>query len=230
MDCVGELLDALDPQHVVFPEADRPKARAWLAKVMQEAMAGQLGSADAIMQWLRQTMGVVTHHANAAEGDRGRGFEWTTPTGWPWSMRYGRKEKTIAHVRFNGERSTAAINVENSAVLDAHAQGDAVSPNFIHALDASALVFALDLMQRCGVSGVGAIHDSVGALSTEMRAVSKAVREGFVKLYEQHDPLRSFHEAALAQVSGEHRIELPEPPEQGAFDIMAVLRTPYFFA
>jgi DNA-directed RNA polymerase, mitochondrial len=231
MDCVGELLDKTDPQHVVFPEGERPKARAWLAKVMQEAMAGQLGSADTIMRWLRQMAAAVTRHANTGDWpEKSRGFEWTTPTGWPWSMSYGRKEKQVAQVRFNGERSTAALSVESSSVLDAHAQGDAVSPNFIHALDASALVFALDVMQRCGVSGVGVIHDSVGGLATEMAAIGRALREGFVRLYAQHDPLQSFYKAALAQLTENERLDLPEPPEFGEFDVREVLRSPYFFA
>lgn len=233
MDCVGDLLDALDPQCVVVSEEERPKAHAWLAKIMQEAMTGLLGSADGLMRWLRQVMAVVTRHANSGDGagpSQGRGFEWTAPTGWPWSMRYGRKDKKIAHVRFNGERSTAAISVESSAMLDAHAQGDAVSPNFVHALDASALVFALDLMQRCGVSGVGVIHDSVGGLATEMSAIGKAVREGFVRLYEEHNPLQNFKEAALAQLQEDRRIGLPEPPEPGKFEVGDVMRSRYFFA
>jgi DNA-directed RNA polymerase len=63
-----------------------------------------------------------------------------------------------------------------------------------------------------------------------MSAISKAVREGFVRLYEEHCPLWSFRAAALAQVMEDHRLELPGPPQPGDFDVRKVLRSKYFFA
>lgn len=78
MDAVGETLDKLDPQGFIFATDERPKARAWLAKVIRmEAMAGQLGAADAIMRWLKKVAAVaarsqgVRMQAAAATGRRG---------------------------------------------------------------------------------------------------------------------------------------------------------------
>ena len=231
MDCVGETLDRLDPQCFVFSEVERPKTRAWLANVISEAIAGQLGTADHIMKWLKQTIAVATRHARPDGKKDASGFVWVAPTGWPWAMAYGRKEKKIAHVRFNAERSTAVVKVESETMLDPRAQGDAVSPNFIHALDSSALVFALNLLERPGgVSGVGAIHDSICGLTTHMSTIAKAVRDGFVRLYNAHTPMQSFYETARAQISQDHRDDLPEPPKPGEFNINEVLLSQYFFA
>lgn len=145
-------------------------------------------------------------------------------------MAYGKREKKRAQVRFNGKRSTSVVNVESETVLDTHAQSGAVVPNFIHSLDASALVFALNNMEGEGVGGVCSIHDSVGGLATEMSTMSKAVRKGFVRLYSEHDPLRSFYVATVDQASDVHRASIPEPPMQGSLNIQCVAASTYFFA
>jgi DNA-directed RNA polymerase len=231
MDCAGETMDRLDAQCVVFNEEQRPKARDWLAKALSAAMAGQLGTADHIMKWLKQTIAVATRHARLDVQGGAPGLVWVAPTGFPWAMAYGRKEKKTAHIRFKAERSTAVVQVENQTVLDPKAHGDAVAPNFVHALDASALVFALNRMERSvGVSGVGAIHDSICGLATQMSTIGEAVRDGFVELYSEHAPLRSFCETARAQIAEEHWDDLPEPPEPGEFNVNDVLLSQYFFA
>ena len=81
MDCVGETLDRLDPQCFVFSEVERPKTRAWLANVISEAIAGQLGTADHIMKWLKQTIAVATRHARPDGKKDASGFVWVAPTG-----------------------------------------------------------------------------------------------------------------------------------------------------
>ena len=145
-------------------------------------------------------------------------------------MAYGRRQKRNAHVRVGGARSTALVYAESSTQLDSSAQTDAISPNFIHALDAAALVFALDAMQREGISGVGVIHDCAGGLATEMITIAKAVRGGFATLHQAHDPLRAFYEAAFAQVDDHDQQNVAEPPASGEYNADLVLTSRYFFS
>lgn len=49
-------------------------------------------------------------------------------------------------------------------------------------------------------------------------------------LYDEHDPLRSFYEAARDQIPEEQHFVLPEPPEPGEFNVSEVRRSQYFFA
>jgi DNA-directed RNA polymerase len=227
MDDVGGLLDQLDAKGFAFAPEERPQARAWLAKVMKDAIADRIGSAERIMQWLPQTAAIVVRHERNADG-RSPGLPWRVPTGWPWVMAYGAKEQRNAHVRVGGVRATALVYAESDRKLDRLAQTDAISPNVIHALDAAALVFALEEMTE--VTRVAAIHDCVGGLAPEMGTIGRAVRAGFVRLYDEHDPLQSIHEVALGRVDEDHRHQLQPPPVPGRLDIHAVMDAEYFFS
>jgi DNA-directed RNA polymerase, mitochondrial len=227
MEDVGEVIEKLDPQGFVFALDERPQARAWMAKVMKDAMSDRLGSAERIMKWLRQTAAIAARHPANSEG-RAAGLHWTVPTGWPWVMAYGRRRKRNAHVRVDGVRSTALVYSESGRDLDATAQTDATAPNVIHALDAAALVFALDAMKE--ISAVGVIHDCVGGRAHEMSAISRAVRHGFVQLYEKHDPLQAIQCAATAQTHSDHRDRLTARPPRRDLDIARVRQSTYFFS
>jgi DNA-directed RNA polymerase len=227
MDDVGKVIEKLDPQGFAFALDERPQARAWMAKAMKDAMSDRLGSAEGIMQWLRQTAAIAARHPAKSEG-RATGLHWTVPTGWPWVMAYGRKTKRNAHVRVDGVPSTARVYSESGQNVDSAAQSDAIAPNVIHALDAAALVFALDAMKKIGA--VGVIHDCVGARAPEMSAISKAVRDGFVRLYKESDALQAIHNAATAQTHPDHRDRLSAPLQRGDLNIPDVRRSRYFFA
>jgi DNA-directed RNA polymerase len=227
MDDVGEVIEKLDRQGHVFALDERPQARACMAKVMKDAMSDRLGSAERIMQWLRQTAAIAARHPADSEGGR-TGLHWVVPTGWPWVMAYGRKRKRNAHVRVDGVRSTALVYSESGRDLDAVAQTDAIAPNVIHALDAAALVFALDAMKE--ISAVGVIHDCVGGRAPEMSAISKGVREGFVRLYEEHDPLQAIHAAVEASTNTRKRDLVAAPPPRGQLDVQFVHQSTYFFS
>lgn len=227
MDDVGKVIEKLDRQDFVFALDERPQARAWMAKVMKDAMSDRLGSAEGIMQWLRQTAAIAAKYPVSSEG-RGAGLHWMAPTGWPWAMAYGRKQRRNAHVRVDGVRSTALVYSESGRDLDATAQSDAIAPNVIHALDVAALVFALDGMRD--VPAIGVIHDCVAGRGPEMSTISKAVRDGFVRLYKEHDPLHAIHAAIAASTDMVHRDAIATPPPRGELDVQPVRQSRYFFS
>jgi len=227
MDDVGEVIEKLDRQGFVFAFDERPQARARMAKVMKDAMSDRLGSAERIMQWLRQTSAIAARHPVDSEG-RALGLHWMVPTGWPWVMANGRRQKRNAHVRVDGIRSTALVYSESGRDLDTAAQTDAMAPNVIHALDAAALVFALDAMK--GIAAVGVIHDCVGGRAPEMAAIGKAVRDGFVRLYEEHDPMQAIHAAVVSSTKTTKRDSIPAPSPRGELEVQLVRQSRYFFS
>lgn len=226
MDAVGALLDKLDASHIDFATDERGKARAWLANVLKHAMADCLFSAERTMKWLRETAAIVGKEQKA--NDPAHGLHWITPTGWPWAMVYGRREKQHAHVRFDGARTTALVYEESDRHVDWSAQIDAITPNVIHALDAAALVFALNTLDE--TTPVGAIHDSLCGLAPDMDAISLAARQGFVHLYEKHDPLSDLFRAAAAELGPEAKRRLSEPITDGELDVRETLSSAYFFS
>lgn len=247
---VGDELVELDPRARVFPLEDRYKARGWMAKVVRKALkAEELDGPTAIMDWLQAVTGkhltlaskIKVHPFQdalkkkgaqvTAKPDHDRPLEWTTPTGWPWAMAYPKRKDVGAETSFGGERFNCGGLKENiEGTTDIREQKNAVSANFVHALDAAALVFALRTMEQRGVKSVGTIHDSVAALASDMADVNHAIREGFVRLYTNNDPLRSFHAAILEHIPEDDRYLVRSPPEPGSFDVRAVRQSPYFFS
>jgi len=208
----------------------------------QPALAAALGQAvetlHVIGLWEQKNPALLRAYfdrlkaAGATEGAETRDVRqpcaWTAPMGWPWVMAYGAREKRHAHVRVGGIRSTALVYAESEDQIDRLRQTDAISPNVIHALDAAALVFAIDGMTE--VTAIAAIHDCVGGLAPEMTAISQAVRDGFARLYEDHDPLQAIYRAALAQLDEADRYRLQLPPEPGDLDVGVVRGAGYFFS
>ena len=63
------------------------------------------------------------------------------------------------------------------------------SPNFIHSLDASALVRTVNRCVEQGISQFSMVHDSYGTHSPELPRMQEILRLEFVKMYEEHDVL-----------------------------------------
>src|SRR5690606_3046613 len=94
-----------------------------------------------------------------------------------------------------------------------------VAPNFVHSLDASHMALVALAGSREGMS-LAMIHDDFGTHAADAERFYTLIRETFVAMYEQNDPLGDF--AA--------RYDLPTPPKPGRLDLRQVLASPYFFS
>jgi DNA-directed RNA polymerase len=122
-----------------------------------------------------------------------------------------------------------SVAEDDLSQFDGKAACSGVSPNFVQALDASALMLAVLEAQARDIADFTCIHDSVGFLAPDGDAIADCVRLGFVRTHETR-PLETFREAVLkALPSAEARSKLPELPPRGAFDLQGVLHSAYFF-
>lgn len=217
-------LAALDPHNEAFAREERSYATTMMATELRGALLDQLAKPEALLKWLRTCVECVDRWG------RKPGIRWRAPSGWPWAMKYTENKLHQLNVAAAGLQQKIS-QVGASTQINRRKQKTAASPNFVHSLDAAAMVFALNILKAGGrVTGVAAIHDSIGALAADMPDVYDAVREGFVHVYEDHDPVSSFHNAVLEQVRESERHLVPSPPEPGDFDIHEVLSSPYFFS
>ena len=93
---------------------------------------------------------------------------------------------------------------------------NATAPNLIHSLDASLLHLAI-----MDVSfPIALIHDSVLCRATDMCKLSYLVRDTYMRLFAEHEPLTDF---ALAIGAEE------QPPIIGDLKPEAVIDSTYFF-
>jgi DNA-directed RNA polymerase len=227
-DVRDKLREKADPHYAIISEEDEPKAAGFMGTCLKNSLSEILSHPDTVLKWLQACVEAV--HKKGVTGIE-PGFGWKAPSGWPWGLMYGVEKMVHIAAERAGQRVLTGYRETDKKRVDLKRQKQAASPNFVHALDASAMVFAINILEdSTPVGGIIAIHDAVGALAADIPYVDTAIRAGFVELYTEHDPVTSFYKATLDQVRPEARGSVPPPPELGGFDIREVLRSPYFFS
>ncbi|WP_337139511.1 DNA-directed RNA polymerase, partial [Staphylococcus aureus] len=100
---------------------------------------------------------------------------------------------------------------------DARKCAAAIAPNFVHSMDASHMMKVLWEMWNNGVYMVS-IHDSFGCAAAHAGLMHKVIRQKFVEMYEQCDPIQQL---ALAYNR--------EAPERCNLDVQLVNCSSKFF-
>ena len=103
----------------------------------------------------------------------------------------------------------------------------AAAPNFIHSLDASALMRTVNTCVDHGISQFAMVHDSYGAHSPELPRMQEILRHEFYAMYEENDVLDDLRDHAITTLGHDN---LPDCPSRGSLDLKQVLKSDYFFA
>jgi DNA-directed RNA polymerase len=202
-------------EHKDAPFKDNYKAAQFVSKVIWDNVAKETQSAQQVMKWLQ---GIAR---NMSKEDST--IEWTTPSGFVVSMANLTTYDKFLEVKLFDRRYQVKLK-EYAQTIDSNQQVSGISPNFVHALDASALVFYVMRAKAQGIPNLALIHDSYGTTADQTELASQLLREAFVQLYAEHDVLAEFKSQMPVGMAKE------EPPSQGGFDINQVLSADYFFA
>lgn len=203
-------------QKEVFPEVgmtwlDETKSfehSMYIARKMFAGIAAAVPSAASAMHWLRN---VAKNHP---EGQR---MTWHTPTGF-W-VQHDYQDFKDTRVYLNSCGVAVTLVREWTEGTRVHAMQNAISPNFVHALDASHLTMTVNAMAREGLDVV-AIHDSFGTHPCDVDVMHRCIREEFVALYSRPNLLAEF----LWEVEG-----VGEPPQRGNLELSEVLDSEFMF-
>lgn len=217
-DAVKERLDAGEENP--FGD-DIHKATGLLAKVIWASIGDVVVAARAAMSWLQACARVC----NSA----GVPIRWTTPSGFVVLQDYREMTATRIKTRFNGSVIWFA-STEVSSRIDASKQASAVSPNFVHSLDASALMLTVGRALDEGIHSFAMIHDSYGTHAADTDKLNRILREEFVGMYLRHDVLANFRDEISKQLPAVAAAQLPPLPPKGTLDLEAVKDSAYFFA
>jgi DNA-directed RNA polymerase len=192
-----------------FPEGERPyDYAAYAAKKLIEGIAATVPAADACMRWLRSI---------AKQQPKGQRMEWRSPTGFLVQHDYQDYDEIVVALRSCGV--TEAVVREFNEDTKPIPMQNAVSPNFVHALDASHLTLTALSMQASECDIVG-IHDSYGTHCCDVDTMHSAIRESFVEMYRADNVLANF----LWDVNG-----VGEVPMRGTLNLTDVLKSEFFF-
>ena len=187
-----------------------------LADLLWESIHEIVRSAKECMDWLKL---VARAHVKANKIIR-----WTAPSGFPVAQGYRKSTKinvkasigtVVRQHRFREDKDELAMasNV------------NAISPNFIHSMDAAVLVRSVLMAAGNGVKSFSCIHDSVGVPANHAGIMASCLREAAIEIFSE--PVLAGFRKEVEILLGE---KLPDPPALGTMDLSALREADYFFA
>jgi DNA-directed RNA polymerase len=189
----------------------------FLTALIYESINEVVIAASSVMEWLQACAKKVA--------TAGLPLRWTAPHGFDLVQAYRSRSRDRVKTHICGE-VRLRLRPYGEAI-DRRKQVSGISPNFIHALDACHL---LETVVACSESDSplswAAVHDSFGCHAADAPYLAETLREEFVRLYLENDPLEQFRR----DVERDTGIMLPDPPEKGALEIYDVLDSVFFFA
>ena len=217
----------LEGPYLSFTDKTQSNASAasFLAPIVRAAIATQMQKAAEAMQFLQDIAKTYSK--------TGLPLRWTTPLGVPVLQYYPTSASKRKSVFINGSRHWLRINVDSPDKLNKRRAVSGVSPNFVHSMDSTHLLWTvLYCADNHDIGSFAMIHDSFGTHATNCDALAAATREMFVTLYSEDrlTDLRNQTAKNLELVAPELVAELPDVPEFGTFDINTVRDSDYFFA
>lgn len=237
-DYTREWLDEHDPvpQEGLTPEEfmERTKRIAFMGTHMWYRVGTCVRGGVEVMEWLKK----CAKHAAVMD----QPIYWVLPSGFVVRHFYGVLKMRQVHTKLDGDRIDLVIG-ERSAKLSEQDQLRGIAPNFIHSLDAAALVGTIEKCREAGIEHFSAVHDAYGTHAANMWPMVGYLKQAFVELHE-HDLLGGFRAACERvmvaamveegmdplEASQKADAKLPRAMTLGDLDIREVLESDYFFA
>jgi DNA-directed RNA polymerase len=197
---------ALDKEGISIREAEKV-----CSKVIWESLKSTVTAADEGMKFIQR---VATAVAKA-----GSHLEWETPTGFiaqQKELEYkSRRIRTqlLGNTRFTIAEETNKINESKMKTSSA--------PNFVHSMDSSHLILAVNAFLDAEFTGIAVVHDDFGTHACDTPKLRDLLRETFVSMYKEHDVLSDFLDYNEALILEELDIEIPTPGNLNLDDILA---------
>jgi len=195
------------------------KAVLYLTKLLERVMRERVKGPRLAMDWLRSAAKVIGQGGKTP-------IRWTTPSGFLVEQAYLSTKRRRVETRVGDRTVYVSVLEDVKGKLDGRRQARSISPNFVHSMDASALVLTINACLERGITQFAAIHDSYGTLAADMGTLQKTLRQQFVSMYENNDVLGQL----AASVPEERRAKMPPVPCRGSLNLHGVLDSEFFFA
>jgi DNA-directed RNA polymerase len=192
-----------------------------LAKAIEKAIKKLAPAAVKLRKLLRRL--VRLYHG------KNQSLRWFTPSGFPCVNAYHIADKVRVWSQTGKNRNlrhSFTIIIGDTDELDLEAAQRAVAANFVHSLDAAHLHRVVVAAAKADIHLL-TVHDCFACLAPDAAKLNFIIRDEFVKMYEQHDPLREI----LAQARRKFpRAKLVKNPRRGNLDITEIRNSFFFFA
>lgn len=223
--CRKYILEYLDASGSPF-EDDWPYVK-YMSEIVWDAIQEVVVSAKRAMRWLRK----IAKAATEAKVP----ISWTTPVGFPVVQYYPKLAQYRIRMKIGGSpvvksESIRLTLLRGTGEIDLLEQKLGISPNFIHSMDAAAMVAYLNYATENGLDAFAMIHDSFGTHAADAQVSAICLRQAFVDMYETNDVLEQFRQDVAASLPPALAETLPSPPRKGSLDLKGIMKSDYFFA
>lgn len=198
------------------PKDTRNAAITELARAIKVGLDEALEMPNQGKEYLKQ-LGEITANLNEH-------ITYTVPSGFRVVHAYFKptKRRSFAEL-FNKKELIFATHSQTE--VDRKAVMQAISPNWIHSLDASHMFCTVWRAIMLGIYQFSMVHDSYGCPAPDMDLLVPLIREEFYEMH-QENQLQRLKE----DIENELNLRLPELPRRGDFRIERVLESDYLFA
>lgn len=193
---------------------------AFIADINYTAIGSVVVAARSAMNWLQEVAKVVAKD--------GLPIRWTAPSGMLVSQDYRTFKGQVFNSFVTGKRVQMILSID-SKEIDKRRMAAGISPNFVHAADASHMMGTVVRCKAAGVWHFAMIHDSFGTHAGNIDVLAEELRGAFVDQYTP-DVLGAFRKELVAQLPEALAAKLPVVPPFGSLEIAGVNRSEYFFA
>jgi DNA-directed RNA polymerase len=187
-------------------------AANWMMEHGWPAIGDVVVAARQAMEWLYKAS------SKAIKGVGGVVLSWRVPSGFPAHQSYAALDTVRIDTIVYGHRQIRVGVEQDGPDLARHRAG--MAPNFVHSMDASHLHLTMAAAAEAGITGLMMVHDDYATHAADSAKLARILREEFVRMYQDHDPLAEFAE--------DHPVA-GTPPPKGTMDITEVVRSDYFF-
>lgn len=199
-----------------------PERETEIASLVWNSIGDVVVAAKEGMSFLRKMASVMSKKKEHVS--------WVTPSGWPVLQQYFDMKQNRTNVVVMGKRVRYYSYEPKLDTVDGRRSGQGLPPNFVHSLDAAALVGMVDLALTEGITQFSVVHDSFGTLACDMDMLGACIRTSFVHMYEDHDVLEELRQRVCEVVGPRIAKNLETVPSKGKLDIKGVLESSFFFA
>jgi DNA-directed RNA polymerase len=209
-----ERLEEIEMDGTVLPFSNLFQSVLFLNPRVHAVIQDTVASAHDVLEWLQQCTRV--------KASNNMGVTWETPSGFRVSQAY----KVVAKGRINthiGGKSKVpprvSYNIDTERVSLAN-QKSAIAACFVHSMDAAHLMLTIsamkkDMASRGQTPSFAVLHDSFGCHAADADLMARTLRQEFVRMYEENNPLEQFKQANQKGMASTYQVSyLKMTPEE----------------
>lgn len=198
------------------------EAVSLVSAIVWQSIGGVVIKGREIMSWFKKSARLASKMSNDCE------IQWSTPNGFQVIQRRVKMKETLYQTGM-GDKINVRLSLrlhEETDQPDHGGHATAVSPNFIHSLDACALQETVLMANENGIQSFAMIHDSYGTHAADTYMLAHYLRRVFVDMYQKHDVLDEWiKEQPVAAVE-----KFDPLPAKGNLDLEEIMNSEHFFA